>query len=162
MVVYPQEDKSHFEALEKIIKSDNYQYAMIEHNFDKEENGKPKKSHIHLILKFDNARSIESVAVEVGVHINYIQKANFVAYTQYLIHKNDKDKYQYNEKDIYTNIPAEVENALKYKGDYGRADTSFIIDIIYKLKIKNLRELVWWAKENRISKRNNEKRVFIQ
>lgn len=153
IVLYPQEDASHYSALIKIC--DFYQYAFIEHTKDiYEEDGEDhvkgelKKSHIHVILKFDNARHKSKIAKELGINENYIQKANFVAYTRYLIHKDDPTKFQYEEKNIFTNIPKEVHSAITLKGDYKRNNTNIVLEYINNNRHTSFYNLVMWAKEN--------------
>ena len=153
MVLYPQEDASHYNALIKLC--DIYQYAFIEHTKDVYEEdgedhvkGELKKSHIHVILKFDNARHKSKIAKELGISENYIQKANFVAYTRYLIHKDDPTKYQYEEKNIFTNIQKEVHSAIILKGDYKRNNTNIVLEYINNNRHTSFYSLVMWAKEN--------------
>ena len=153
MVLYPQEDDTHYRALMKLC--DIYNYAFIEHISDKYEEdteehkkGEPKKHHIHVIIKFDNPRHKSKIAKELGIEENYIQKANFVAYTRYLIHKDDPIKYQYEEKDIYTNIPEEVHSAITLKGNYERNQTNMVLEHIKQERHIKFYELVMWAKEN--------------
>lgn len=152
LILYPQEDNTHYSALLKIC--DIYKYAFIEHTKDIYEEdeehakGELKKPHMHIIIKFDNARHKSKIAKELNLEENYIQKANFVAYTRYLIHKDDPLKYQYDEKEIFTNIPQEVHSALTLKGDYKRNNTNQVLEYIQQNKTINFYNLVMWAKEN--------------
>lgn len=152
-ILYPQEDNTHLTALLRI--KEYYKYAFIEHTSDvyeedgeDQETGDTKKSHIHVVIKFDNPRSIDKIAKETGLQINYIQKCNFVAYTRYLIHKDDPLKYQYKEEEICTNIPLDVKSALSLKSDYKRHATNSILEYIKGNKFINFYQLVMWAKEN--------------
>lgn len=166
-VLYPQEDQTHYTAMYRIMQF--YQYALIEHTSDTYEDdteehikGDIKKSHIHVVIKFDNPRSIEKIAKETGLAVNYIQKANFVAYTRYLIHKDDPMKHQYREEEISTNIPLEVHSALSLKSNYQRQSTNVILQFIQKNKFINFYQLVMWAKENRTIRRSSKKCIFLQ
>ena len=153
LVLYPQEDSTHYSALLKI--TDLYEYAFIEHNKDKWEEtkdehkqGEQKKSHIHVILRFENARHKSKIAKELEIGEHYIQKANFVAYTRYLIHKDDPTKYQYNEKEIMTNIPEQVHSAITLKGDYKRQKSNLVLEYIQTNRHANFYTLTMWAKDN--------------
>lgn len=80
-------------------------YAYIIHNKDNEE-----QPHIHLCLWFDNARSFESIKNTFkGAHIEPCNYWNMSI--QYLIHKNDKEKYQYAVEDVIHNLG---EDLLSY------------------------------------------------
>ena len=106
LLLYPLEDKTHQKAIE-IIRN-NYDYALIEHNCDKLENGDLKKSHTHVVIRFSNAIWNTSLAKELGIAENYIEKCrNFDKALLYLLHYNDIDKYQYDYE--------QVEGSLKDK-----------------------------------------------
>lgn len=99
LLLYPLEDKSHEKALE-IIKS-NYDYAFIEHDKDILENGEIKKSHTHVVLRFKNAIWNTSLAEELGISENYIERCrNLDKSLMYLIHYNDIDKFQYEYENV--------------------------------------------------------------
>lgn len=80
-------------------------YAYIVHDKDILDNGDLKRVHIHLILCYTNPRSIDSVEKSLLEYMNknelehqnvFIEPCrNVKSSFDYLIHKNDKDKYQY-------------------------------------------------------------------
>ena len=92
-------------------------YAFILHDKDVDENGELKKPHIHLMLYFggpfntDNLLSWFSHIEVKGNHIEKI-KSNWVSALEYLTHKNDTDKFQYDDNDVIANIDVvrEIEN----------------------------------------------------
>lgn len=76
----------------------------IVHNKDKKPNGENKEKHVHIWVKLDKRKDIESVAKIVGVSPEYIEtrkgryaEENALAY---LVHANDDDKYQYPVSDV--------------------------------------------------------------
>lgn len=80
----------------------NVNYAYIVHNKDITNEGEPKAEHKHLILEFTNARTFKSISNYFkGAHIEKILYLK--SSIEYLTHKNDKAKYQYNDEDIITN-----------------------------------------------------------
>lgn len=82
------------------IRSNKY-YAYILHNQDKDNKGNFKKPHYHIIIKLDNATTIDALSKKLGVPKNYIQNIrNERAYIRYLIHFDDADKFQYELGDI--------------------------------------------------------------
>ena len=99
LLLYPDDD-SHMKALETIKKS--YDYACILHDKDTDENGELKKSHYHVLIRWQgNVRWNTSIASELEIAENYIQKVkNFDKALEYLIHLNDADKYQYTFDDV--------------------------------------------------------------
>ena len=68
------EDNTHMQALEYI--KNHYKYMYIIHNKDIEkETGEIKKEHIHCVINVgQNARSIKTVAEEIGIKENYIER----------------------------------------------------------------------------------------
>lgn len=71
-------------------------YAYIVHKPGEEQ------QHTHLVLDFVNARSFESISkLFPGAHIE--KAINIASSVQYLTHKNDKKKEQYELKDVATN-----------------------------------------------------------
>lgn len=94
LVLYPNEDTSHKEAL-KIIK-ENYDYASIVHDNDLNEKKELKKEHTHVVLRFKNAIWNTALAKDLKITENYIEKCrNLDKSLMYLIHFNDIDKFQY-------------------------------------------------------------------
>ena len=59
------------ENIEKLYDEVTY----IKHNRDIEESGKLKKEHFHFLFKVgENARTIKSIAKEIGIAENYLQR----------------------------------------------------------------------------------------
>lgn len=82
------------------IKSNKY-YAYILHNKDINELGEFKKPHYHIIIKLDNACTIDALSKKLGLAPNYIQNIrNERAYIRYLLHFDDAEKHQYTMEEI--------------------------------------------------------------
>lgn len=91
---------------EDICRDNGYQYAYIKHDSDFKEDGSLKKVHWHFLIKFEREKSINKVAKQFMLKPNEIEwKADWNLSIQYLIHKNDSAKAQYNIEDITTNVP---------------------------------------------------------
>ncbi len=60
MLLYPLEDATHKKALDYIKL--NYDYALIVHNQDLNDNGEIKKAHTHVVLSFPNAKWNTAIA----------------------------------------------------------------------------------------------------
>lgn len=115
LLLYPLEDKTHKKALE-FIKL-NYDYACITHNQDKNEQGETKKSHVHVILRFTNAKWNTAIAEELGIAPNYIEKCRDLEKAlEYLIHYNDDTKHQYDIEEVQGNLKGELKKKLANDG----------------------------------------------
>lgn len=98
LVLY-KEDKEHLIALDLI--TNEYNYALILHDKDIiEDTGELKKEHFHVILYFDNPRYLLSLAKDLGIKPNYIKVDELKKGLEYLIHKNNTDKYQYSVDEV--------------------------------------------------------------
>lgn len=94
------------------FQKDGYTYAMIVHDKDFKGNGELKKKHVHIVLY---ALKRHELAFYIRYLAHVFNKGTTDAIEvlpsmsqeldiQYLIHKNDVDKFQYDEKNIRTNI----------------------------------------------------------
>lgn len=82
--------------------------AAILHDKDRNENGDLKEPHVHLMISFENARSINSIAKLLRDKPQYIEKwdKNPANGFSYLIHATDgaKDQYQYSTDEVIANF----------------------------------------------------------
>lgn len=124
----------------------NKNYSIC-HNKDIIENGDLKKEHFHLVVKLDNAVSIENI-VKALSNEREIQEAIAMQLTivksvkgaiQYLIHLNHKNKYQYDINEIVSN---DSDLLLYFKEENTLNEFEKIIRLIDVFKIKTLRELI--------------------
>lgn len=105
LILY-EEDITHKNALDYI--QNNFNYACILHDKDFDEiTGEIKKSHYHVILYFDNAVYLSSLAKQLGIKSNYIWVEELKKGLEYLIHKNNAEKFQYSIDEVF--------GTLKYK-----------------------------------------------
>lgn len=100
-------------------------YAYIEHKPEDDE----KKKHTHVILSFDNARTISSLSKRVGIphyHIKNIKSLRQAC--RYLTHRDDEDKIQYD----LTDCVVSRSFSRKFYGAYDDLQSEEdIIDDIY-------------------------------
>ncbi len=100
--LYPENEKDIL-TLEYI--KNNYNYAYIIHNKDTDDDGVVKKEHIHTIIMFENAKEMKTVAKELNIEQNRIEKIKSLKYMiRYLIHLDQPEKAQYDIKEIKTNL----------------------------------------------------------
>lgn len=103
--------------IEKNLKAERY--AVILHDKDMDDKGQPAEAHIHAMLSFKNARSINSVAKLLRDKPQYIQawKGDARNGFAYLIHATDKAraKHQYDISEVKANFdyPAMMQTISK-------------------------------------------------
>lgn len=131
LVLYP-EDSTHYLALYKIQK-EGYDYALIMHDRDIDDNGEVKKKHYHCVLRFKNAKWNTALAEELGIAENYIQQCRDLKRSLlYLIHFYDEDKAQYLVKEVQGSLKVLLEQAIKNDGKSESEKVIEIFDIIDK------------------------------
>lgn len=137
LVLYPSEDPTHKQAIEII--QHNYSYALIEHNSDINEDGQLKKSHTHIVLKFNNYKWKLSLAKELGITPNYLEKCrNLEKALKYLIHLENEDKFQYDIDLVHGDLKAKLKNYIRNKNLSESEKVLQLIDFIntYDRKLK--------------------------
>lgn len=94
-------------------------YFAIIHDKDTDELGQPKRTHLHLILEYTQKTTKTAVLNEltqvVGLDTEQVSldPANSpILAEQYLIHKNDPSKYQYDISQIRTNNLEELNDRI--------------------------------------------------
>ena len=115
LVLYD-EDKTHKKAIDYIIK--NYDYAMILHDKDFNDDGEIKKPHYHIVIRFPNARWNTALANELEITENYIEECRSLKRSLlYLIHYYDENKYQYQLNDVEGSLKRRLEEIIKSEYD---------------------------------------------
>ncbi len=78
-------------------------YAYILHDKDKDTD-----PHYHFFIQFPNPRSFHSVAEDIGIPTNVLQKViSRSGLAAYLTHDNEPTKFHYSKQSIISNIPIE-------------------------------------------------------
>ncbi len=117
--------------------------------------GELKKAHYHLLVKLDNAIDIKKIydilnysnnerTLQAIVNNLSVVKS-FKSMVRYLIHRDNKEKYQYNLEDIITN-----DKSISYYFNDNTIIDNFqmIYKIIEENNITNFRYLIKWCVEN--------------
>lgn len=120
-------------------------YALILHDKDTNENGSHVADHVHVMLSFDNARSLRSISKELEDNQQSIEmwKGKAENGYSYLIHatKDSITKYQYPSSEVKANfnyqeemlrITREVENSRNI------TNGSLLLDALYKGEITKI------------------------
>ena len=129
------------EELEERIKTklDPKKYAISEvHDKDIDEDGNPVKEHIHVMLCFQNARSLKNVASILGDKPQYLEKWDERANNgfAYLIHatRGAKVKAQYSPANVLANFPYAEElkkQTLEVLKKKSRQKIDVLLDVYY-------------------------------
>jgi len=104
----PYQELAHLQA--NLIKHKDFFVATIIHEKDLE-NNLPKTIHLHAYIEFSNLKHTKKQMLELisaclkieQNQISILPTNNDFLLVQYLTHKNDQEKYQYNFEDILTN-----------------------------------------------------------
>ena len=137
-------------------------YAFIKHDKDVNENGNERVHyHVVIVLKSEYSKTtiINDIASKLMINKNCVgsrRVIDFVLMVQYLIHQNDKDKYQYDLLDIWSNDTNEVMKVLFE----GVSSFDIDIDMIIQL-VKNSDSLATIYKELGIKKVRTYRSIII-
>lgn len=112
-------------------------FAVALHDKDINEQGQLVEPHIHAMMSFDNARSLNSVARQLNDKPNYLQawRGNANNGYAYLIHRTAeaKDKYQYDTDDVVANFdyPALIQQISAEVTSSNRTNMKMLLDLLY-------------------------------
>lgn len=142
----------------------NLEWAFCLHNRDCDENGELKKEHVHGIIHFDGKKSKEQVSaifimsgVASGIagykdgtsNINLVVPChNKRGSVRYLIHYDDKDKFQYQKSDIRSFGGFDIEKYFDYSSSEQQALFLDIFDFCEDNHIFFFYQLVKYCREN--------------
>lgn len=153
-ILYP-EDPQFDNKLQAVTCQD---YLMILHNRDVDDDGNPKKEHYHVIIQFEDAKTVSSVAKKIGCSENQIQvftkqKGKDVdGYIRYMTHADQPDKALYHVTD-FVGSPSLIKRADRVvKSSIEKLTTEdylcMICDKIASGECKNVQELTMFCKSN--------------
>lgn len=147
IIVY---DIKTYETLEAYLLMERINYACAFHDKDINEDGTPKKPHVHFMIFFPWQRTDTSISKKLGIPLNcfkYID--NKVGAVRYLIHLDHKDKYQYDKDIIISNF--DIDYCFTTKKDKSTREGTNVMQLIDFIKQKNyttLEDLVTYAVDN--------------
>lgn len=105
------DNEAHMKAFE-LLKL--YKHAYIIHNKDTQEDGTPKKEHIHMVIEFPNPRSRTGVAKEVGIEKEHFEPCTrTLGVLRYLIHADNPEKYQYDKDEVFGDMKPRLVESLE-------------------------------------------------
>lgn len=114
-------------------------YAFILHDKDTLDDGTLKTPHLHLVALLNSNRwrlstTLNNISAATGLNelaISIDKTSDFNGSIQYLIHRNNKDKYQYNVIDIQTNLPS-GELDVYLTSETGGVSIELLVSIVKK------------------------------
>ena len=96
LILYKDSQDYDYNQVIDYISTNYLKFAYIEHKPEEEET----KEHTHVLLYFDNKRTITAISKELGISSNYIQCAKLKPYLRYLIHYDNEEKIQYSIDEV--------------------------------------------------------------
>ena len=110
LLLYP-DNEIHCQAVEKIKQS--YDYAIVLHNRDVNENGEVKREHWHVVLRFNHPVWSSAICKELQIEEKFIENVKRIDNAiQYLIHYNDSDKAQYTVDEVQGNLRTKLVESI--------------------------------------------------
>lgn len=86
---------------------------IINHDKDNNEHGELVEPHTHIYLEYETPRKLSTIANLLEVEANFIEIIrNKKGYMRYLTHKDDLDKYQYDNNEVMTNASVSYDLML--------------------------------------------------
>lgn len=130
------EDKTHKRAIDIIEK--NYNFKGILHDKDVDENGEFKKPHYHFIIKLDSPTRNKTLANYLGIAENYIQTIiSKKGAIDYLTHKHTKDKYKYDDSEMFGNL-----DLYEYNEQEKQSRFAYFSKLVFQEKIDSVSGLI--------------------
>ena len=112
-------------------------YAFVLHNKDVKESGEIEREHYHVVIvlkcPYSKTTIINDIAKCLLINKSCIGSRkirDFVLMVQYLIHKNDKEKYQYDLLDIWTSDVNEVIGIMNEGISQFDLDINYLIELV--------------------------------
>ncbi|MBD5549181.1 MAG: hypothetical protein HDQ97_17645 [Lachnospiraceae bacterium] len=128
--------------IELLIEIAPKKYALILHDSDVNAKGEPEEDHVHVMMSFENARSLNSIAKALGDKPQYLQmwKGKAENGYSYLIHATDSSisKRQYSPEEVTANFDYQEEMqriAEEVKRSRQTANCQKLLDSLYKGEI---------------------------
>lgn len=156
----PTEELAHYQDL-LLAKYKSF-LATIIHDKDNLENGEIKTTHAHIFIDTPSKMTCKQVLTSINeilnINLNQIQVEgtnNHYLQVQYLIHKNDPNKFQYFEYDVRTNNPDLLDQRLNitYKSQDQLKQELFS-------DLKNCSTLLEFAEKHGIEDTNKYRNLF--
>lgn len=152
VLLYPDSDSYDYESVLGKLGDAFEQFAYITHDRDffistdtevksgKHVEGELKKSHIHVVGRCSNPRTISSISKKLGIADNFIEygKGTFKKAVRYLVHLDHCDKASYRNDEITSNFDHNIYLSILSQADMAKG----ILQIIDKGDVTSKRDLL--------------------
>ena len=152
--LYPESETLQFDNIIEIVKGTSFyscKYYYILHDRDiNNKTGEVKKAHYHLLVKLENAISIEKIIKSLvnergsqeAIENDFSIVKSFKGMVRYLIHKDNPEKEQYKLEEVVTND----RNISYYFNDNTIVENfQLLVAIIKDNSIKSMRDLIYYC-----------------
>lgn len=141
------DNEKHKQVIENIMNM--YDYAIILHDKDYNENGEIKKPHYHAIIQTKNAVWNTALSLKIGIELNLIQNCrNLELALNYLIHFNDDSKYQYDINEVSGSLKSKLEKQIINDGVSEDDKVLMFIEYLNNTNDFSLKSMVKFACDN--------------
>lgn len=142
--LYPETESYNYEEVLQYLLQNSVTYSYIVHDRDEDDDGKLKKAHVHMVIVRKNGCTCSALSKCTKIPCQFIEPCRkYIQAIRYLVHRDDPDKYQYNQLDVKTND----SKFLEYFGTFKPSEAEQCMDMIHAIADNhfNLRELCQYA-----------------
>lgn len=142
--LYPDTDSYDYDEVLLYLVQNSVTWSYIVHDKDEDNEGKLKKPHVHMVIVRKNGSTCSALSKCTKIPVNFIEPCRkYIPAIRYLVHRDDPDKFQYNQLEVNTNDP----KFLEYFGIYKPSEADQCMDMIHAIADNhfNLRELCQFA-----------------
>ena len=147
-ILYPDsEEYDYNEVIDKLTGWGYDEWAYIVHDRDKKDDGSPKKAHVHVILKKSTPTALGTIARQLGIPANYVQRVrNWKRMVLYMTHDEQDDKVKYEMEEMISSDPKKFESYFKDEDESEQARR--ILDYITESGCRSYIQLLDWCVYN--------------
>jgi hypothetical protein len=131
----------------------------IKHDKDTNENGEVVDHHTHFLLEYETPRKISTIANLFNVEANFVEVVKSKpAMLRYLTHKDDKDKWQYDDSEVMTNSDVPYVDVLmgqslndKQIADYIAQGRGYeLLGLVSSSKLRTIQAFLAFERDGRL------------
>lgn len=144
--LYPDSESYDFETVLGQIQELCEKWAYIVHDSDVDEDGNPKKTHVHWYGYLENGKTVKAFAKKLGLaenELEIIRKEK--SYIRYLIHADSPDKFQYEPEQVTS---SDTLDFMSYVTKGESATAKLIFNHIRASGCNRATDLAEWCFEN--------------
>lgn len=144
LILYPDSESYDIDIVLTSAKSYFPVWAYCLHDSDTNDDGAPKKVHIHFLGKLDDVRSPDVVCRDLQLPINSITNVkSWKAACRYLVHLDSPTKFQYSIDDVISSFPI-----LSFFSISDEEQARRILDFISISRCTCVSDVTAWALDN--------------